>query len=95
MSSHPPFSTQVIGQAEKTLNAILQRQLAGTGLTEPQWITLTLTAARCLSRIALRVFSAWPMTCVLNGGWLDTAAPLVADGSASQSLLRKRWRRQH
>jgi DNA-binding MarR family transcriptional regulator len=28
-----------------TLNAILQRQLAGTGLTEPQWITLTLTAA--------------------------------------------------
>ena len=45
MSSHPPFSTQVIGQAEKTLNAILQRQLAGTGLTEPQWITLTLTAA--------------------------------------------------
>jgi DNA-binding MarR family transcriptional regulator len=43
--SHPPFSTQVIGQAEKTLNAILQRQLAGTGLTEPQWITLTLTAA--------------------------------------------------
>jgi DNA-binding MarR family transcriptional regulator len=45
VSSHPPFSTQVIGQAEKTLNAILQRQLAGTGLTEPQWITLTLTAA--------------------------------------------------
>jgi DNA-binding MarR family transcriptional regulator len=28
-----------------TLNAILARQLAGTGLTEPQWITLTLTAA--------------------------------------------------
>jgi DNA-binding MarR family transcriptional regulator len=45
VSSHPPFSTQVIGQAEKTLNAILQRELAGTGLTEPQWITLTLTAA--------------------------------------------------
>lgn len=45
MSSHPPFSTQVIGQAEKTLNAILGRLLAGTGLTEPQWVTLTLTAA--------------------------------------------------
>jgi len=44
VSSYPPFSTQVIGQAEKTLNAILQRQLAGTGLTGPQWITLTLTA---------------------------------------------------
>jgi hypothetical protein len=29
--------------------------------------------ASCLCRMALRVFSAWPMTCVLNGGWLDTA----------------------
>jgi hypothetical protein len=27
------------------LNAILDRQLAGTGLTEPQWVTLTLTVA--------------------------------------------------
>jgi hypothetical protein len=45
MSSYPSFSTQVIGQAEKTLNAILNRELAGTGLTEPQWVTLTLTAA--------------------------------------------------
>jgi DNA-binding MarR family transcriptional regulator len=33
----------VIGQTEKALNAILDRRLAGTGLTEPQWITLTLT----------------------------------------------------
>jgi hypothetical protein len=30
---------------EKALNAILNRQLAGTGLTEPQWVTLTLTVA--------------------------------------------------
>jgi DNA-binding MarR family transcriptional regulator len=45
MSAYPSFSTQVIGQAEKTLNAILDRQLAGTGLTEPQWVTLTVTAA--------------------------------------------------
>src|SRR5438445_5904560 len=37
------FSTAVLGQTEKALNAILDRQLAGTGLTEPQWITLTLT----------------------------------------------------
>jgi hypothetical protein len=36
------FGTQVIGQTEKALNAILDRQLAGTGLTEPQWVTLTL-----------------------------------------------------
>ena len=45
MSAIPAFSAQVIGQAEKALNAILDRLLAGTGLTEPQWVTLTLTAA--------------------------------------------------
>ena len=42
MSTYPALSTRVIGQAEKTLNAILGRQLAGTGLTEPQWVILTL-----------------------------------------------------
>ena len=42
MSTYPVLSTRVIGQAEKTLNAILARQLAGTGLTEPQWVILTL-----------------------------------------------------
>lgn len=45
MSTYPSFSPRVIGQAEKTLNAILGRQLAGTGLTEPQWVILTLAAA--------------------------------------------------
>jgi DNA-binding MarR family transcriptional regulator len=39
-----PFGTALIGQTEKALNAILDRQLAGTGITEPQWVTLTLTA---------------------------------------------------
>lgn len=43
MSTTPTFSPQLIGQTEKTLNAILDRQLAGTGLTEPLWVTLTLT----------------------------------------------------
>jgi hypothetical protein len=41
----PVFGAQILGQTEKALNAILDRQLAGTGLTEPDWITLTLTAA--------------------------------------------------
>jgi DNA-binding MarR family transcriptional regulator len=45
MSTTPTFGTQVLGQTEKALNAILDRQLAGTGLTEPQWVTLALTAA--------------------------------------------------
>ena len=39
----PTFSPAVLGQTEKALNAILDRQLAGTGLTERHWITLTLT----------------------------------------------------
>jgi hypothetical protein len=42
MPGYPTFSTRVIGQAEKTLNAILGRQLVETGLTEPQWVILTL-----------------------------------------------------
>lgn len=37
------FSAQLLGQTEKTLNAILDRLLAGTDLTEPQWVTLTLS----------------------------------------------------
>lgn len=37
------FGTHVIGRTEKALNAILDRQLAGTNLTEPHWVTLTLT----------------------------------------------------
>ena len=42
MSTYPVLSARVIGQAEKTMNAILDRLLAGTGLTEPQWVILTL-----------------------------------------------------
>lgn len=45
MSTEPALTPQIIGQAEKTMNAILFRLLAGPGLTEAQWITLTLTAA--------------------------------------------------
>ena|ERR1700694_4257297 len=45
MSTPPTFGTQVIGQTEKALNAILNRLLAPTGLTEPQWVTLTVAVA--------------------------------------------------
>jgi hypothetical protein len=36
------FTPQILGQTEKALNAILDRHLAGTGVTEPQWVVLTL-----------------------------------------------------
>ncbi len=39
-----PFGPQLIGETEKTLNALLIRHLdamaEGDGLTEPQWVTL-------------------------------------------------------
>ena len=37
-----PFGARLIGETEKTLNALLRRSLAGTRLTEPQWVTLRL-----------------------------------------------------
>jgi hypothetical protein len=37
-----PFGPQLIGETEKTLNALLLRHLDGTGLTEPLWVTLRL-----------------------------------------------------
>jgi hypothetical protein len=37
-----PFGPQLIGETEKTLNAVLRRFLEGPGLTEPQWVTLRL-----------------------------------------------------
>jgi DNA-binding MarR family transcriptional regulator len=43
MTSPPPvFGTQLIGQTENALGAILDRQLDGTGLTQRHWVTLTL-----------------------------------------------------
>ena len=37
-----PFGPQLIGETEKTLNALLLRHLDGTGLSENQWVTLRL-----------------------------------------------------
>jgi hypothetical protein len=34
------FGPQLIGETEKTLNAMLRRALEGSGLSEPQWVTL-------------------------------------------------------
>ncbi len=37
-----PFGPQLIGETEKSLNAILGRVLQGTGLSESQWVTMRL-----------------------------------------------------
>jgi hypothetical protein len=45
MSSNATFGTALVGQIESAFGAILDRQLAGTGLSAPQWITLTVAIA--------------------------------------------------
>jgi DNA-binding MarR family transcriptional regulator len=42
VSTDLAFGTQLIGQAESALGAILDRELTGTGLTQPRWVILTL-----------------------------------------------------
>jgi DNA-binding MarR family transcriptional regulator len=42
MSATPTFTPQLIGRTEKALNALLYRQLEGSGVAEPQWVTLVL-----------------------------------------------------
>jgi hypothetical protein len=42
MSEPQILSPQIVGQAEKAHNAFLFRALQGTGVDEPQWITLVL-----------------------------------------------------
>jgi hypothetical protein len=45
MPDYPPLSTQVIGQAESALGALLDPLLAEAGLTFGQWLVLTVSAA--------------------------------------------------
>jgi hypothetical protein len=51
MPDYPPLSTQVIGQAESALGALLEPLLAGTGITFHQWLVLTVTAAEDLPEL--------------------------------------------
>ncbi|MCU1430298.1 MAG: hypothetical protein JWL83_4298 [Actinomycetia bacterium] len=46
----PTFSAPLLGQTEKTLNVILDRLLAGTGLTEPLWVTLAVASGEAADR---------------------------------------------
>jgi DNA-binding MarR family transcriptional regulator len=45
MSTNATFSTALVGQTETAFGAILDRQLTGTGLSAPQWITLSVALA--------------------------------------------------
>jgi hypothetical protein len=39
-----PFGPVLVGQTEKTLQALLRHTLTGTGLSEPEWVTLRIAA---------------------------------------------------
>jgi len=45
MSEYPALSTQVIGQAESALGALLEPLLASGGITFHEWLVLVITAA--------------------------------------------------
>jgi hypothetical protein len=45
MQAYPSLNTQVIGQAERALGALLDPILAGIGTTFTQWLVLTVTTA--------------------------------------------------
>jgi DNA-binding MarR family transcriptional regulator len=45
MSDYPPLSTQVIGQAESALGALLEPLLASSEITFHEWLVLVITAA--------------------------------------------------
>jgi DNA-binding MarR family transcriptional regulator len=52
MTDSPPI-TRFIGEAERTLQALLQRQLQKAGMTFPEWVALTLLSGGQLSKEGL------------------------------------------
>jgi hypothetical protein len=81
-----PFGPQLIGRTEKALNALLDRELSGTGLTEPQWVALTLTnvadGALSADALAARVAEALRIP---EAAARDRLAELTAAGLAHET----------
>jgi hypothetical protein len=69
-----PFGPQLIGETEKTLNALLRRALEGTDLTEPQWVTL-----RLAGQLDGAVDTGGLSTAVAERAHIADAADLVAE----------------
>ncbi len=69
-----PFGPQLIGETEKTLNAILRRALHATGLTEPHWVTL-----RLAGQFDGQVDANGLALAVADRAHFDDAADLVRD----------------
>ena len=91
------FGPQLIGRTEKSLNALLDRQLAGTGITEPQWVALTLTVTGDGADVVERVRDALKVDAATSRQRLAelAAAGLVHTTAAgaveATELGRARW----
>ncbi|UPK75002.1 hypothetical protein MU582_21640 [Nocardioidaceae bacterium SCSIO 66511] len=72
------FGPQLIGETEKSLNAILRGVLADTGLTEPQWVTL---------RIAAQHDGDAPLATVVAQRAHFTDAPALVESLSERGLL--------
>ena len=69
-----PFGPQLIGETEKTLNALLRRFLQGTGLTEPEWVSL-----RVADQLDGRVGADGLTAAIADRAHFPDAADLVRD----------------
>jgi hypothetical protein len=83
-----PFSPQLIGETEKTLNAVLKRTLDGR-LTEPEWVTLRIASqpeadVRSGAELAARVAERAQFEEATSLVEVLTAAGLLADGCPTE-----------
>jgi hypothetical protein len=69
-----PFGPRLIGETEKTLNALLRRFLEETELSEPQWVTL-----RLADRLDGGVDTDGLAAAVVDRAHLPDAAELVGE----------------
>src|SRR5262245_22192937 len=76
-----PFGPRLIGEAEKTLNALLDKFLEDTALSEPQWVTL-----RVADALDGTVDAAGLAAAVADQAHFVDASDLVAE-LTSRSLL--------
>lgn len=77
MINSPPI-TRYIGEAERTLQALLQRQLQKAGLSFPQWVALTILSGAPLTREGLARAIA-DARLVLPGSEMGVVDDLVAE----------------
>lgn len=73
MSAYPALSTQVIGQAESALGAILDPLLARAGTTFNQWLVLAVAAASETATTRAQL-----ITRITNARKIDDSAVLAA-----------------